>query len=325
MYGKMLKESQYLNMLNYNKIEEIVDFLRNNTHYKNSFNILEKSEITENIIENLIKQETFLNYKKIYRYANKNKIIKFFIKHIEMNEILKIMLIVTGNKSKKYFVDLPKYLVKKCKIKLFNLVNVNTFDELLKHLKNTKYEKIVLDFKRENKEINYLKFEHILYKKFFEEFFKTIKAKANDVELFELNKLLKTRIDNINLCYIYREKIIFDTDSKKIKENIFNFHKNLTSIKLEKILASQEKSQLEENFKNIYKNFKNFKIEEVEKYANKIEYLMCRHYINLSLNLTTVFYCFYVLQQIEIKNLIHIIEGVRYNLKKEEIKTYLTI
>ncbi len=325
MYGKMLKEAEYLNILNCNKIEEVIDFLKNNTHYKNSFNILEKSEITEDLLEDLIKREAFLNYKKIYRYANKNKVIEFFIKHIEIDEILKIMLIITGNKNKKYLVDLPQYLVSKCKIKLFNLVNVKTFDDLLETLKNTKYEKLLLDFKQKNKEINYLKFEHILYEKFFKELLKTVKAKTKNVELFELNKLIKTKIDNINLCYIYREKTIFKTDSKKIKENIFNFHKNLTPNRLEKILASADSSQLEENFKEIYKNIKNFKLKEIEKYAEKTEFLVCQHYINLSLNLTTVFYCFYILQQIEIKNLIHIIEGIRYNLKKEEIKNYLTI
>ena len=145
------------------------------------------------------------------------------------------------------------------------------------------------------------------------------------MELFELKKLLKTKIDNINACYIYREKIIFNSEKEKIKEKIFPFYKNFKEEDIEKSLNSQNKNELEENLKRVYKKIKNFKLDEIENNLKNLEYKMCSHYINISLNLTTVFYCFYILQQIEIKNIIHIIEGIRYNLEKDEIRNYLII
>ena len=321
IYGKMLKEEEYKNMLNCNTLKEVVDFLKNKDLYKHSFEILEKSNVETNQIEKLIKNTTLLNYSRIHRLIKKNEVLKYFIKYYEIDEILNITQLVEEKQVQQYMTHLPTYISLNCKVDLFSFSNVKNFEDLINNLKNTKYGKMLSNFTE--KKLDFLELEHILYKNFFKELLKTINSKTKNVELYELNRLIKTKIDNINAYYIYRERVIFETEKEKIKNKIFPFHKNLNKEKIEKILDSQDTSQMEENFKSMYKKIDSFKIDTMEKNIKQQEFNLCKHYINLSTNITTVFYCYFILQQIEVENLIHILEGIRYNLEKEEIESFL--
>lgn len=325
IYGNMLKEKEYLEILNCNNVLEIFNHLQSNENYKSSLKLLNKAEIKRYQIEGLIKKNAFENYAKIFRYASKNVVIGFVVEYFEMIEILKTISRINLKDSKENVFFLPPYLILKCKIDLYKLKKIETFEELLNFLKNTRYLKILKDIEIKNNEINFKECEHKLYDNFFKRLLKTVKNKTKNVELFELNSLIKTKLDHLNLCYIYREKILFNSDEKKIEDELFPYHKNLNSKYLSQILDCKTKMQLEETLKKIYPVNQNLKIEDIEKYCLKLEYKKCKNKIHLSLNITTVFYCFFILQQVEILNLTYLIEGISYNLPKNEIKNLLII
>ena len=325
IYGKMLKESQYLEILNCKDVSEIVSYLKNNNQYKKILKNLENENLNRELLEKMLRKQAFETFAKIFRYINKNKIVSLVVEYFEIVEILKIVALIFNNSSEKYTIDVPEYFVKKMNIKIKKFHNVKTIDNLLEVLKNTKYSKILkkIVFENKNVEIDYLKYEHFLYFNFFKKLLDTIKSESKNVELSELKKLIKTKIETINLCSIFRENILFKEDSSAIKQKIFPFHRKLNEEKVNELLNCKNKSQMEEILKKHFNKIKSFNIEEIEQLTAKMEFCFCKNKLHISSNITTVFYCFFILKKIEISNLIAIIEGTYYKLKKEEIKNFL--
>lgn len=325
IYGKMLKESQYLEILNCKDVSEIVNYLKNNNQYKKILKNLENENLNRELLEKMLRKQAFETFAKIFRYINKNKIVSLVVEYFEIVEILKIVALIFNNSSEKYTIDVPEYFVKKMNIKIKKFHSVKTIDNLLEVLKNTKYSKILkkIVFENKNVEIDYLKYEHFLYLNFFKKLLDTIKSESKNVELSELKNLIKTKIETINLCSIFRENILFKEDSNAIKQKIFPFHRKLNEEKVNELLNCKNKSQMEEILKKHFNKIKSFNIEEIEQLTAKMEFCFCKNKLHISSNITTVFYCFFILKKIEISNLIAIIEGTYYKLKKEEIKNFL--
>ncbi len=289
MHGKMLKEKEYLEILNCKNISEIITYLKNNTHYKKSLQNLEEKNIEKEKFKAILKTDALNNKNKIFKYVKESKILSILLKQDEIS----------------------------------NFLNHN-FNEI--QPKKTKtIEKLLNNLKNDEKKLNHFKIEFALYTSYFKKLLKTVKSNSKNVELFELNRLLKTKIELINLCSIYRKKFLIKTPINEIKFELFPFNKNLNENNLQNILESKTKPELEENFKKFFKKVKNFKIEDVEICSNEIEYIISKHYIHISFNITTVFYCFLILQKIEISNLIKLVEGICYNISKEKIKNMLII
>ena len=322
MYGKMLKEAQYLEILNCKDIIEIFNYLKNNVQYKKILKNLENENLNREMLEKMLRKQAFESFAKVFRYINKNKIISLVVEYFEIVEILKVISIIFSNSTKKYTIDVPEYFVKKMNIKIKNFSNVKTIDNLIEVLKNTKYSKILKKLVSENKnvEIYYLKYEHCLYLNFFKKLLDTIKSNSKNVELSELKKLIKTKIETINLCIIFRENILFKGNADTIKQKIFPFYKKLDEEKVNELLNCKNKYQMEEILKENFNKVKNFNLEEIEQLTAKMEFCFCKNKLHISSNITTVFYCFFVLKKIEISNLVAIIEGTHYKLKKKKKK-----
>lgn len=326
IYGKMFKKKEYLELINLNNFEEIKNYVLNKTYFKISKESFENKLEKREELESFFEKKEMEYFKKIYSYIKKDAVLKSFLNYLEILEILNIFLFFQTSNNNQYKSKLPEYFLLKFKFNKLNLNQINSFEECLNIFKSSKYYKILknLNF-YENNQIDFSKLEFTLFKELFKDLFKKIKAKAKKIELFELNRLLKNKIESINLSLIYREKIVFEKDSNLIKQQIFPFNKKLNSKKQNELLNCQTKEQLEEFYKEFFPKEKNFKLEEIENYYLKIQYKFCKNYINLSSNITTVFYCFFVLQKIQTLNLKRIVEATHYNFSKEKIKDLLIV
>lgn len=333
MYGNMLKSKQYEDLIICKSVPDIAAYLKNNTTYSNILGNVNEVTIHRGQLEVLLKKQAFENYSKIYHYlnGNDNDMFKMIIEEFEILEILRMILLLKANNPGEYIISLSGFLISKCHINLLELAKVRSFDDLLECLSNTHYYKILLKHKptEENPKIDYISCEHSMYNHFFKRLFNMINNKTKKSEKIELNRLVGTRLDNLNMCNIYREKILFKSDPSQIKKRIFPFFRSLTKDKIEKVISSSDSDQVNKLMQELFSNddkINNIDDEEVcyiENYTSRLKHKLCKHYLHLSNNVSTVFYAFYVLSQIEISNLIYIIEGIRYKVPSNKIKSLL--
>lgn len=325
LYANMLKREQLLNIARCKNVAEIADFLASNTYYKTCISHLNLENIHRGQLEILINKHKFENYKKISRYAPEDSVHNFIMESFEIAEILRFVMFLKLNKKERYIPLLPNFLISKCKVKFLKLEGVKGVDGLLEFLKNTHYYNILKSACAGDDELSYTVFEYELYKYFFSKLLKFVNFKTKNIELFELNKLIKSKIDNINLCYVYREKILANCNAEQIKKRIFPFHKKLNSKTINNIINCKNKDYFGKAVGSFFPSVKDFKIEDIEIYSQINEYKICKSCFHMSSNIATVFYCFLVLQNIEVQNLTHIIEGVRYGMPPEKIENLLVV
>ena len=333
MYGKMITPAQYEELVACKSVPDIASYLKNSTSYSNVLENANEILIHRGQLENFIKKQSFENYSKIYRYINKNGngMFNMMIEEFEMMEVLRMILLLKAGKSDEYIVSLPGFLISKCKINLIELAKVRSFESLLEFLSKTQYHDVLSkqELPEDDSEIDYVECENSLYENFFKRMFNMIENKSRRSEKAELRRLVGTRIDNLNICSIYRQKVLFKLDSDQIRERIFPFSKTLTPDKIEKILSSSDFEQMNKTLKQMFLiDDGALKASEeesfyIERYTSIVRHRICRHYLHMSSNLSTVFYAFYILSQLEISNLIYIIEGVRYKITSNEIKKLL--
>lgn len=326
IYGKMFKEKEYLEIMNLNDIKEIKNYILNKEYFKAKEKSFSSEFKIREELEKFIEEKEMESFKKIYGYVKKNAVLNMFLNYLEILEILNIFLFFQTSNKQQYKTKIPEYFLLKFKFNSLDLNQLSSFEEYLNIFKNTKHYKLLknLEFYKEN-QIDFSKLEFALYENLFKSLFKKIKDKTKKTELFELNKLLKSKIECLNLSYIYREKILSEKNSNLIKQQIFPFNKKLNKNMQDKILNCQTKEQMEEIYKKFFPTEKNFSLEEIENYSLKIQFKFCKTYINLSPNITTVFYCFFVLQKIQTLNLKRIVEATHYKLSKERIKDLLIV
>ena len=333
MYGKMLTPAQYEDLVACKSVPDIASYLKNNTSYSNILANANEILIRRGQLENFIKKQSFENYSKIYRYmsGSGNGMFNMMIEEFEMLEVLRMILLLKAGKPDEYIVSLPVFLLSKCKIDLIKLAKVRSFEGLLAFLLKTPYHSVLSkqELPKDDSEIDYVECENSLYENFFKRMFDMIENKSRRSEKPELRQLVGTRIDNLNICSIYRQKVLFKLNPEQIKERLFPFSKKLAPDKSEKILSSSDFDQMNKILKEMFliddgalkaSEEENFYI---ERYTSIVRHRICRHYLHMSRNLSTVFYAFYILSQLEISNLIYIIEGVRYKITSNEIKKLL--
>lgn len=335
MYGKRIDTKQLIELSQCTSVASITSYLKNSTNYSKVLENVNENSVHRGQLENLLKQQIFNNYEKIYHYSNKHNetIFKLIIEEFEILEILKIILLLNAKNIKSYIAKLSGYLIKKCNINLINLAKVKTYENLLDILKQTQYYKILNKLKPKDSEekINYVACEHELFVQFFNKTFETIEKKLKKSEKNELNNIIKLKIDYLNICIIYREKILFNSPVERIKKRIFPFHKILNKEKIDILINSKTLKEFETNFKLILNkptkteqifNNRNFYIEN---FIEKLNYRSYKKLIHLSNNLSVVFYTFHKLMQIELSNLIYAIEGVRYGVEAKKIQSLYVV
>ena len=333
MYGNMLKSKQYEDLIMCKSVPDIAAYLKNHTTYSTILSNVNEVTIHRGQLEVFLKKQAFENYSKIYHYLNNNEndMFKMIIEEFEILEILRMILLLKANNPSEFIVSLPGFLISKCHVNLLKLAKVRSFDDLLTCLNNTHYYKVLFKHKptHEEPKINYISCEHSMYNHFFKRLYSMINHKAKKSERIELNHLIGTRLDILNICNIYREKVLFKSNPEQIKRRIFPFFRSLTKDKIEEAITSSDSDQLNKLMQNLFaNNYEINKISEtevyyIENYASRLKNKLCKHYLHLSNNVSTVFYAFYVLSQIEISNLIYIIEGIRYKVSPNEIKNLL--
>ncbi|MDE5600344.1 MAG: V-type ATPase subunit [Oscillospiraceae bacterium] len=333
LYGKRLTNEQYDDLVKCKSVPEIATYLKTNTIYSKALENINEVAIHRGQLEVLLQKEAFNNYARLYHYLNKTEdnLFHFIIEEFELQEILRMILLLKANSPKDFIVSLPGFLISRCHIDLLGLAKVRSYDELLNFLRGTDYYDILIKFKptKEEPHINYVSCEHSLYERFFKRLFNLVHRHTKGTERLELKRVFGIRLDHLNICSIYRSKVLFKDDPEKIKQRIFPFHRLLSKEKIDEIISATTDEQVINLLKNLFvsKNIinkvaKNEKF-YIESYASRLNYRICKNYLHISKNVSTVFYAFYTLSQIEISNLIYIIEGVRYKIPSGEIEDLL--
>lgn len=310
MYAKRLKNDDLQDLAKQNNLKSAVAILKNKS---SSLNVLSEDADREQI-EKVLNGEIIYDIEKIVKYLDKNdtQIFNLLISKYEIRCIKKAIKLLY---SKNEYDENIKIWTNTIFTDLNGLESIKSIDEFLKIINNTKYKKILKKY-FENKDTEYSIFE--IENELDKMYLKSIYNSAGNNK--NLKKMIGAKIDFTNILWIYRMKKYYNFSEDKIEKSIIDINYALKKNQILLLVKAKNIEELNEILKKtVYSNIATDDIYELE--CNMKKYLHGLYIKNFKSNLLSIncIYSYLNLVELENKDIISIIEAVRYGIDKEKL------
>ena len=310
MYAKRLKNDDLQDLAKQNNLKSAVAILKNKS---SSLNVLSEDADREQI-EKVLNGEIIYDIEKIVKYLDKNdtQIFNLLISKYEIRCIKRAIKLLY---SKNEYDENIKIWTNTIFTDLKGLESIKSIDEFLKIINKTKYKKILKKY-FENKDTEYSIFE--IENELDKMYLKSIYNSAGNNK--NLKKMIGAKIDFTNILWIYRMKKYYNFSEDKIEKSIIDINYALKKNQILLLVKAKNIEELNEILKKtVYSNIATDNIYELE--CNMKKYLHGLYIKNFKSNLLSIncIYSYLNLVELENKDIISIIEAVRYGIDKEKL------
>ncbi len=310
MYAKRLKNDDLQDLAKQNNLKSAVAILKNKS---SSLNVLSEDADREQI-EKVLNGEIIYDIEKIVKYLDKNdtQIFNLLISKYEIRCIKRAIKLLY---SKNEYDENIKIWTNTIFTDLKGLESIKSIDEFLKIINNTKYKKILKKyFENKNTEYSIFEIENELDKMYLKSIYNSAGNNKN------LKKMIGAKIDFTNILWIYRMKKYYNFSENKIEKSIIDINYALKKNQILLLVKAKNIEELNEILKGtVYSNIATDDIYELE--CNMKKYLHGLYIKNFKSNLLSIncIYSYLNLVELENKDIISIIEAVRYGIDKEKL------
>lgn len=310
MYSKRLKNDDLQDLAKQNNLKSAVAILKNKS---SSLNVLSEDADREQI-EKVLNGEIIYDIEKIVKYLDKNdtQIFNLLISKYEIRCIKRAIKLLY---SKNEYDENIKIWTNTIFTDLKGLESIKSIDEFLKIINNTKYKKILKKyFENKNTEYSIFEIENELDKMYLKSIYNSAGNNKN------LKKMIGAKIDFTNILWIYRMKKYYNFSEYKIEKSIIDINYALKKNQILSLVKAKNIEELNEILKKtVYSNISTDDIYELE--CNMKKYLHGLYIKNFKSNLLSIncIYSYLNLVELENKDIISIIEAVRYGIDKEKL------
>lgn len=328
--GKMLTTDDYKKIINASTVQEVFNYLYNNTYYHTCLEGLNGVEIHRREMELTLKKSFINDYRVIYRYLQSDS--KDFFKQLfakfEIEDLKMLLRTILVENNEGYLKKSLIYLGVYTDIDINLLTSIKSYQDLLAAFENTDYYKILSRFTDSyEKERNLFPIEMSLDFQYFSSLEKLAK-KLSSADYKYVEDLIGTQVDLLNIQWIYRIKKYYNLSPGEILNYILPFHHKLSRENLRNMADVDKPEEIVKYIANKqYQEVFNAAIEE-----NNV--IFERYFLSYILSKSksvkrTSFYnigniiAYLFIKEYEIRDIITIVEGVRYSLNTSEIKKYL--
>lgn len=310
MYAKRLKNDDLQDLAKQNNLKSAVAILKNKSL---SLNVLSEDADREQI-EKVLNGEIIYDIEKIVKYLDKNdtQIFNLLISKYEIRCIKRAIKLLY---SKNEYDENIKIWTNTIFTDLKGLESIKSIDEFLKIINNTKYKKILKKyFVNKDTEYSIFEIENELDKMYLKSIYNSAGNNKN------LKKMIGAKIDFTNILWIYRMKKYYNFSEDKIEKSIIDINYALKKNQILLLVKAKNIEELNEILKKtVYSNIATDDIYELE--CNMKKYLHGLYIKNFKSNLLSIncIYSYLNLVELENKDIISIIEAVRYGINKEKL------
>lgn len=319
-------EGNVSKLANLDSVSEFVSFLKGTKSYQLLFQRYEETALHRGEIEEILNTSRYIDYMKIYRFANKQqrKFLSIYFMEFEVAIIKNILQSIFDKRTLSYNLSyFHEFFASHTKLNLEKLKAATTITELSQSLIGSVYEGV---FDHVNPETATL-FD---YETCLDLFYFTYIWKIKDKVLtgFEhqlVSKTLGTKIDYLNIMWIYRGKKYLHSDTNTFYRFVIPIHYKLKKHQLVKLIeANSETEFLNILGKTYYKELStllpNHNFDQL--YHNHMHKLYQSQVAKYPYSIAMITSHFYFRGE-EVRKLISNLECIRYQLKRNEALTLM--
>ncbi|MBQ1411776.1 MAG: V-type ATPase subunit [Clostridia bacterium] len=332
MYGKRLTSQNIADLLNCQTVSEVAAYLKNNTHYAYALRNIDDSTVhrgqLEAALDELFQREiTALSQ---YRVDAGEYMRIFVVYQMQIREILKYLRLLAAGRASEYVFAMPKYAVRRDGFDPVRLAQAKDYHDFLRVISGTVFYKILRGMSfTEDGTFEYTMIEHALYSYLFQYAESVIQKHFHGRDREDLLGLLGTRSELNSFLHIYRFKKYYSACGEDMARSlVFDFHYKISKKTFDKMLRAESADQVYEIFRSetVYgRELGDNGDAGIDQIVNRISYKRVSHLMRFSTNPTVAVFSYMLLSGIERRDIVTIIEGVRYRVLPDEIKSMITI
>ena len=317
MNAKNLKKQDFEDLLKQSNLMSANSILKTKLyHLKNIEDNFGRLKLEEELDKILID-----DIEKIHKLLPKHdkEILKIYMSEYEIKCLVKILKNLKLSRVNEEEIEDVEIWTRRIFKELYGITKAKNLQEFLEFTKKSTFYKLLREnLKNKNiEDVNLFEIEMKLNKKYFEILYKNVDDKNS-------KELIGTKIDLINIIWIYRMKKYYSMTEKEIENNLINVSYKIIDIK--ELIKANNYDSISQILKNT-KYKKNFTKNE-EDFKENIRKYMYKQYKNIfqqaKYNISTVI-AYLNLDKIEINNIITIIGGIEYGLDKQKIQERIII
>lgn len=326
-YGKRLTEKDYKALLKSSNVSGVVNYLKNHTHYSEVLSKINEAEVHRGNLEAIIKQKIFYDFDSLCRYemSEGSPFSEFIIRRYEIEQLVHFLLLLSCGKVEEYIFALPTYFDKHTELDLYRLSRCRDFDSFLDVLGKSEYKKILKNFPPDaTGVINIADAEDAMNTFSYKLLYQAISKRKSKKEKENLKNLCDNVNDFCNISRVLRLKKYYSMTPQQIMSHMLPYG-SIKASKLEQMCNAPTYEDLLPIIATtrVGKRIKFNDIEKEEQLSFMNRYDMCRKNLYYSQDPSVVLLSYMYVCEAELKNIITVIEGVRYNSDKEVIESLL--
>lgn len=325
---EFLKREDYLNLLQKSSVGDASRYLMDNIYYRKLLKGIHPETVSRRDIEDILKRNMIKNIDKLIYYFHDDYriLIRSLYMKYEIEDLKVLARSIFNGKDPKTLEKSLIFLGKYSQVEPEKLLEAETIRDLIYSLKGSEFYEFLIplvDGRREN----LFRFEMALDMGYFNILqSRKLKISAKDKRL--LRKWEGTVADLYNIQWVYRGKKYYNLSPEELLNYTISFGDKLTYKDRKEICYTKSLEELFRIVNNTVYSFM-FKREEIatdiymERRINRFLYYRIKD-LNRKSPLSIVQTIEYVwLLEFEVRDVISIIESIRYNLPPEEARKYL--
>lgn len=327
MYGNRLTQQNYDDLIGCRTVNEIASYLKSRTTYEAVLNGVSIGTIHRRQLESAVHDKLNIQFSGlcIFEQAIGDRFYEYFIIRNDIEILLHTVRYLKGGHIHARPTVLPPFFQHHSKLNESKLLAVTTFEQLMESLNGSPYKKLFEPFVSRGGEPDYFSMEQMLTKYLYSEIEKLIKRSFSGKAKKEMYDLLRMKRDFLNIVSVYRFKKIARRPGMLIRDVLIPNDTLMTDEQFDSMIMAKSADEVLRILKNTCygKEYDENESVCIEQTFEKIMYNRCRKLLRFSTSEGVVVVCYIALMETEVRNLVHIIEGIRYNLPSSEINKLL--
>lgn len=325
--GEFLSSNDYRNLLEQKTVIDVFRYLKNNTVYREILENADMNNIRRGYLESIVKQRMLTNIEKIIHYFTgdyKRFIVTLYAK-FEIDELKAIARAVYNGMDTKQFRK-SIFIGKYSKVDAEKVLNAKYIRDIIVAFEGTAFYRYLEPLLDNNAEENLFRFEMVLDTSYYEILQKQWeKLDKQDIEVLEKGQGIIA--DLLNLQWIYRGMKFFMLSPEELLNYTIHLGSRLDKNLIKQLCYSKDLNEFFELAAQTRYSFLFKKDETTDIFmGRRLERHMFYELRSVErknpMTIITTF-TYITLMEIEIRDLISIIEIIRYDIPPAEAEKYL--
>lgn len=333
LYGKRLNDGDYRNLLQKRTIGEIAGYLKSQTYYSAALTEVKEELIHREQLESLLSRYAHDAYMRLTKYSYGDEaLLKIYVMQSEAEQLIAAARLLSAGAMDRFIADFPAYLSRHMSFDLFAVAACKTYDDLLNAVEGTGYYQVLGRFRpvSSSSRTDITALETGILTHYYEKILGLVRESYSGRARESLEKMIRLRVDLHNLGVIYRMKRYFGKDRAAVSARLLPVRSLISSKVYDEMLGAQDYAEVTETFSRqpvfrMYPVARGTGAERMITQLQRVKRQIARTQFRFSIEPAVAVYAYMTMLDIEIRNIVNIVEGVRYELPQNEIREMLVV